>query len=177
MGQQPRNANMELQTHEFAAAAAETLEPDDVEALLAAVAPPPAVPSVLLGVITGFDGAGRPLVAYPGSTIGPVPALTTVALPETVCGREAALQFVGGDPLCPLIVGLIQPPDPAKPDAVEARVDGERVEFTAEKEIVFRCGKASIILTRAGKIILDGTHLLSRSSGANRIKGGSVQIN
>jgi hypothetical protein len=169
---------MELQAHEFNAPATETIASDELESLLAGVAPPPPfVPSVLLGVITGFDGASRPLVAYPGSSVSPLPALTTVALPETGCGREVALQFVGGDPLCPLIVGVIQPPGPAKPEAVEARVDGERVEFTAEKEIVFRCGKASLTLTRAGKVVIDGTHLLSRSSGANRIKGGSVQIN
>ena len=40
-----------------------------------------------------------------------------------------------------------------------------------------RCGKASITLTRAGKVLIRGAYLLSRSSGVNRIKGGSVQIN
>ena len=49
--------------------------------------------------------------------------------------------------------------------------------FTAESEIVLRCGEASITLTRAGKVLIRGTYLLSRSSGVNRIKGGSVQIN
>ena len=59
----------------------------------------------------------------------------------------------------------------------EARVDGDRVVISADKEIVLQCGKASITLTRAGKILLRGAYLLSRSSGVNRIKGGSVQIN
>ena len=49
--------------------------------------------------------------------------------------------------------------------------------LTAEHEIVLRCGKASLTLTRAGKVLIRGTYLLSRSSGVNRIKGGSVQIN
>ena len=31
--------------------------------------------------------------------------------------------------------------------------------------------------TKAGKVILGGAYVLSRSSGVNRIKGGSVQIN
>ena len=35
----------------------------------------------------------------------------------------------------------------------------------------------NIMLTRAGKVLIRGAYLLSRSSGANRIKGGSVQIN
>ncbi len=60
---------------------------------------------------------------------------------------------------------------------VETTADGERVTVTAEREIEFRCGKASITLTRAGKVIIRGAYLLSRSSGVNRIKGGSVQIN
>ncbi len=56
-------------------------------------------------------------------------------------------------------------------------VDGRKVTFNAQEEIVLRCGKASITLTRAGKILIRGAYLLSRSSGVNRIKGGSVQIN
>ena len=58
-----------------------------------------------------------------------------------------------------------------------AELDGERLVFTADKEIVLRCGDASITLTKAGKVIIRGSYLLSRSSGVNRIKGGSVQIN
>jgi hypothetical protein len=49
--------------------------------------------------------------------------------------------------------------------------------LTGDKEIVLRCGKASITLTRAGKIIIRGAYLLNRSSGVNKIKGASVQIN
>jgi uncharacterized protein (DUF2345 family) len=56
-------------------------------------------------------------------------------------------------------------------------VDSERIELTAEKEIVLRCGNASLTLTRAGKILIRGAYVLTRSSGVNRIQGGSVQIN
>jgi hypothetical protein len=62
-------------------------------------------------------------------------------------------------------------------EGAEARVDGDRVVLSAEKEIVLQCGKASITLTRAGKILIRGAYLLARSSGVNRIQGGSVQIN
>ena len=62
-------------------------------------------------------------------------------------------------------------------DVDEITVDGKRVIFTAEEEIVLKCGKSSIQLTRAGKVIIRGAYLLNRSSGVNRIKGGSVQIN
>jgi hypothetical protein len=42
---------------------------------------------------------------------------------------------------------------------------------------VLRCGKASITLTSAGKVLIRGTYVLSRSSGVNKIKGGSIQLN
>lgn len=58
-----------------------------------------------------------------------------------------------------------------------ATADGERLVLKAEREIVLQCGKASITLTRAGKVIIRGAYVLSRSSGVNRIVGGSVQIN
>jgi hypothetical protein len=47
----------------------------------------------------------------------------------------------------------------------------------AKEELTLRCGKASITLTRAGKVIVQGTYVLHKSSGVMRIKGGSVQLN
>ena len=49
--------------------------------------------------------------------------------------------------------------------------------MTARKQLTLRCGKSSITLTAAGKIIIRGKYIVSRSSGVHRIKGGSVQIN
>lgn len=69
-----------------------------------------------------------------------------------------------------------EPEAPAAPERVLER-NGERLVFEAEQEIVLKCGRASITLTRAGKILIRGAYLLARSSGVNRIQGGSVQIN
>jgi hypothetical protein len=96
--------------------------------------------------------------------------------------------FEGSDPRKPIVIGLIQHPEESQPDfpgiisndpqnPLEVQVDGKRLALTAQHEIVLRCGKASITLTRAGKVLIHGEYLLSRSSGVNRIKGGSVQIN
>ncbi|MFO1155357.1 MAG: DUF6484 domain-containing protein [Rhodospirillales bacterium] len=71
-------------------------------------------------------------------------------------GREAALAFIAGDPQRPIILGLIARPSPpaasvqdepgadagAPPPALDARLDGERVVLSAEREIELRCGKA-----------------------------------
>ena len=40
-----------------------------------------------------------------------------------------------------------------------------------------RSPEASITLTRAGKVLIQGSYVSSRSTGVNRIKGGSVQLN
>jgi hypothetical protein len=56
-------------------------------------------------------------------------------------------------------------------------VDGKRVVIEGQEEIVLTCGESSITLTKAGKILIRGKYLVSRSSGVNRILGGSVQVN
>lgn len=137
---------------------------------------------VVIGVLTGFNDEGAPLVVYPGNdqSAGRT-ARASATLGYEDVGREVALLFEAGDPDRPLIIGRIQHPEEMQgvtaPQAISADIDGERIEFRAKKEIVLRCGKASITLTRAGKILIRGAYVLSRSSGANRIKGGSVQIN
>lgn len=132
---------------------------------------------VAIGLLMGFAESGEPLVVFahnPSETA--IPARSTAALGREDVGAEVALLFEGGDPRRPVIVGRLLRPEPASPPVTVER-DGERLELTAEREIVLRCGEASITLTRAGKVLIRGTHLLSRSSGANRIKGASVQLN
>ena len=85
------------------------------------------------------------------------------------------LLFEDGDPARPIVVGVVRPTNDVP--GVPAEVDGERVLITADREIVLRCGEASITLTRAGKVLVRGTYVLTRSSGANRIKGAAVEIN
>jgi hypothetical protein len=60
---------------------------------------------------------------------------------------------------------------------LDMRVDGRRVEIEAADEIVLRCGQASIVLRRNGRVVIRGTYVETRSRGVNRIKGGSVEIN
>lgn len=115
-------------------------------------------------------------MTFPGAPPEGFPARAMAALAPPDIGRDVALMFEGGDPRRPVVMGRMHAPGAPAPRP-EARADGERLELTAEKEIVFRCGKASITLTRAGKILIRGAYLLARSSGVNRIQGGSVQIN
>jgi hypothetical protein len=59
----------------------------------------------------------------------------------------------------------------------EAILDGQRIVFDAQNEIVLRCGKSSLTLRKDGKVVVRGTEIVSRASRTNKIKGAAVQIN
>jgi hypothetical protein len=141
------------------------------------------IPGAAIGRLVGWTTAGEPLVdvSSPGAA-GQAAARATVALGAHDRGRDVVLVFERGDPLKPIILGVLESPSRQDPETsrvppAEASVDGERLVLTARKEVVLRCGEASITLTRAGKILIRGAYVLSRSAGANQIKGASVQIN
>lgn len=159
-----------------------TEPPGSAEEAGPALAQPARLDGVVIGALVGLRDNGVPLVAFPGN-LRPecMEARTTVCLTHSDIGRQVALLFEGGDPGLPLVIGRIYHPGeraepPVKP-VTPVTLDGERLVLRAEQEIVLRCGKASITLTRAGKVLIRGAYILSRSSGANRIKGGSVQVN
>jgi hypothetical protein len=150
------------------------------------MAPPKA--SAAAGVATahfhGFDLQDRPLIAglaeLPGEIVS---ARTTVPLLQKHIGSEVVVLFERGDAQRPIVVGVLQgsAASPASPSAstqvVSVQADDHGVLLSAEREIVLRCGDASITLTRAGKVLIKGRYILSRSTGYNKIKGGAVDIN
>lgn len=157
------------------------------------VSPHKKISGVQVGKIVRVDMSGQVLVDFPGNTKGPVLArfVNSVTLPTLYqaasVGSDVLLVFENSDPALPIVIdtlhSLLDEITTATTMSIETEgpkditVDGKRVRFDAEEEIVLRCGKASITLTRAGKILIRGAYLLNRSSGVNRIKGGSVQIN
>jgi len=157
-----------------------------------------------MGWLVGADGAGLPLVDFPGNRRGPLVARRTVPLQPELLQAAAStrpgvvLMFENGDARLPLIVGLEQGSSPTpmldallsepepesateapQPEAapMEAHVDGKCVTIEGADEVVLKCGQASITLRRNGKLIIRGTYVETHSSGVNRIKGGSVQVN
>lgn len=65
----------------------------------------------------------------------------------------------------------------AAKEALDLRVDGRRVELEGHDEVVLRCGLSSITLRRNGRVVIQGTQVETTARGANRVKGGSVEIN
>ena len=126
---------------------------------------------------------GAPMVTYPGAPTGAaLLAATTVKLGPEQIGDRVALLFEGDDPLKPVVVGRIHgvhdwTKAAANAPSVEIDADGRRLTIGATEAIVLRCGKASLTLTAAGKVVIEGEYVTTRSNGVMRIKGGSVQIN
>lgn len=144
--------------------------------------PEPAIEPVvgaLVGRIVECDVRGQVFVDHPKNPrASGLLATTNIQVGPEDVGAPVTLLFAEGDPRRPIIIARVwQRPTEPRPSKVAMKVDGERLEITGEREIVLRCGKASITLTQAGKLILRGTYILQASSGANKIKGASVQIN
>ena len=135
---------------------------------------------VVVGVLLGLSDSEQPIVFYPGcpSTTG-IRARATAALCVDDVGMQVALIFEKGDSYRPIVLGRMRHQRDLQvrsiPVAVE--IDGKSLVFEAKEQIVFRCGQASIHLTKAGKVLIKGAYVSTRSSGANRIKGASVLIN
>jgi hypothetical protein len=137
---------------------------------------------VVVGRLVGFaDRGATPLVTCGQSNESARPARTIVDLHASHLGRDVVLAFERGDRRRPIVVGCVRGPAdsdlPAIPGQVTVEADGERLVVAARDQIVLRCGKASLTLSADGKIVARGTHLVSHSSGVNRIRGGSVQLN
>ncbi|HWG96078.1 MAG TPA: DUF6484 domain-containing protein [Nitrospira sp.] len=144
--------------------------------------PPKTMNGVYRGILSEIDlESGLIRIVMP-SLFGmkAVSARSIVPISKEKIGEEVLVAFEAGDIRSPYIIGPLwnsQQPSPEAQSPIEAKVDGEQVVIEGKKEIVLKCGKASITLTRAGKVLIRGAYLLSRSSGVNRIKGGSVQVN
>ena len=151
------------------------------------------IEGVRVGKIVNVDESGQAFVDFPGNTQGPISARFTNSIKPGMlqkavsADRDVLLVFENNDPDLPIIIdtlySLVDETTESSTIALEAQrpkdvmIDGKRMTFDAKEEIILRCGKASITLTKAGKVLIRGAYLLNRSSGVNRIKGGSVQIN
>jgi hypothetical protein len=140
------------------------------------------IDGVIVGTLIGFRDPYEPLVIYPGqSGTAAVRARASVDLCGEHIGNDVALVFEDGDPQKPIVMGRIRVastwPSAEPPPQVDVDADGQRVTVTARDRLVLSCGKASITLTAAGKVLIQGAYVSHRSSGVMRIKGGSIQLN
>ena len=146
---------------------------------------------IIMGVILSVSAEGV-YVDYDGNpTSEKLLAISTIPIVEKQIGREVALLFSNGDLTKPILMGVVfnaleeaivqseeESQLPLEPlNNIKVSTDDDRMFLEAKKEITIKCGKSSITLKEDGKILLRGTYLSSRSTGVNRILGGSVLLN
>jgi hypothetical protein len=129
------------------------------------------LPGVTLGEVTGATNDGRPLVRWQGQ---PATAALVAAMPQALdwrrcTGTGVVLAFVDGDPKRPLVLALL--------DAPTAAQAPRTLRIAAGEELTIECGRSRIHLRADGRIEIRGEHLVSRSRGPNKVKGGSVHLN
>jgi len=141
------------------------------------------IAGVVIGQLIALADEGRsPLLTLPGQLgAAAVRGRSTVDLHGAHIGCEVVVAFEGADMRKPIILGVLRRsagwPLDQRPEQVNVDADGERLVVTAKNQLVLRCGKASITLTNTGKVLIEGAYISSKSTGVNRIKGGSIQLN
>lgn len=131
------------------------------------------LPGVLVGEVVGVDDQGLPLVSTGehGARAADVVWMPDAPNWAKCVGLRVVLGHLGGDEQRPVVLGLLDAP----PKTRAKTPDTLHVE--SKRELVIECGKSKIAMRADGRIEIRGGHLISRSSGPNKIKGGSVHIN
>lgn len=138
---------------------------------------------VLVGELVGLRSESpSALVVFPGiESATATTARSVIDLHGAHIGKAVVLMFDNGDITRPIVMGVLQDssswPAARRPGQVEVDADGERMVVGAGRQLVLRCGAASITLESNGKVAIRGTHVVSEAEGTNCIRGGSVQLN
>ena len=123
------------------------------------------MPGASIGVLIGFrDQLRTPLVVFPDQVgQAAVAAQTTQDLHAAHIGRQVVLLFEDADPRRPIVVGCLQRTEPwpfaDEAGSIEVELDEDRVIVSAKEQLVMQCGKASITLTKSGKVLIRGEYV------------------
>jgi hypothetical protein len=146
-----------------------------------------------IGRITDITEQGQVFVDFDGNQFGPLSAKFAGSMQFKLrkifeaASHKVLLVFEDDNLRIPIIIDTVSDTIDKTPendsivfrvdDAENVLIDGRKFTFDAKEQIVLRCGKSSITLTRTGKVLIKGAYLLNRSSGINLIKGASVKLN
>ncbi len=87
---------------------------------------------------------------------------------------EAAVARLGSDRA---ILWSIFPGSEHAAVSIDIAIFGRHVSLQASERLEIRCSRGTVVIDEHGNVTLRGKELLSRASGANRIKGGVIRLN
>ena len=141
---------------------------------------------MLTGHLDGLDAEGRLLFRATG-TEESVPVTIGLEVSDGTLVKAArigrrAMVLVPGAGGTPVLAALLRErvdaeARDASPGELEVHVDGETLRLTAEKTLELRCGKSRLVLRKDGRVVVQGAHILSASTGPQRIKGATIALN
>lgn len=160
---------------------------DDSDLFSQVIEAAPSIPTsqsldgLFIGVLEACDETGLPMVSIAGLIDDPIPAQLICQLEPSQIGSQCAIMFTAGNINQPVIMGILR----QTVIALEANTDdqavieenGHSIRVSAEKNIRFQCGKASIEMSADGRIELHGSTIVNHATGLNRIRGASVKLN
>jgi hypothetical protein len=112
-------------------------------------------------------------IAHAGPALAARTAITLRNLKDPV----VVLRFADGSAV---IVGQVYrcvPMEPAGGDGAEVLLKGSRVRIEADVELILAAGACRVQLDARGKAVTTADQIVSRARGANKVQGGSVQLN
>lgn len=133
-----------------------------------------------VGTLLSAANGEPPRVGFAGAPDEGVAARSCVALQSADLGKQVVLLFEGHNASRPLVMGVLRDPSEDVVPAVQPIIVAsgqQELRLSAQRQIVLECGEASLTLTQAGKVLINGSYVLSQSTGTNRLRGGSVEIN
>jgi hypothetical protein len=139
----------------------------------------PASSCVVVELVALSERGRRAHFRLPGPSERMMVADSMVDLQARDIGREVMVMVMDHG-LRAVVIGVIQPiglPAETPAGQVNLEADGRRLVVSADHELVLRCGQASLVLRQDGSIELKGTSILTQAEGAQRIRGGSIQLN
>lgn len=131
------------------------------------------LPLLQIANLCGVDEEDNLLVRMSGES-KPLPVRIGVAVDDVVlrqaAQREQQVLLACPPDSAPVVLALLREKlDPASRDG--------RVRIAAPEQLELRCGKASLVLKGDGRVTVRGTRIVSASSGPQKIKGASVELN
>jgi hypothetical protein len=140
--------------------------------------------------VVEIDPAGQAWVDFPGNAAGPVLACSVIQILVTAAeqwiGRRVVLVMEADAEMPPVILGAVHDAFVREetPEANDASSNAagqimieRKLRLVGQDQISLECGRSSLTMRKDGKIVIKGEQIVSRATGTNRIKGGTVAIN